>query len=279
MLKSILLSIFGFSFFQDCCAKTIVLSTNNFVSLTGPVTSSSVDDVIKSFNSKNIYEYIQENKNINLYINSPGGSVFAGNHLVQYIKTLQASNVSVDCIGHNFMSMGFVIMQSCTTRYGLFDSIGMQHQMSLGMKGSIENFKNHFGLVERVNNMLIEMEIKKIGMDKQVYLSKILSDWWLYGEENLKSGVVDEMITVRCIPSVMIEKVKKLESFFGFEIEIEMSRCPILTDIKITEKSSKYSNTTEVHDVTHTNINKFYDYINYPINIKDILIEFRMISI
>ena len=147
-------------------SKIFTLGINNFVSLVGPVSSNSVDDLIKSFNNKNIAEYIQEERKITLYINSPGGSVFAGNHLVQYIRTLQLQNISVDCIGQNFMSMGFVIMQSCTRRYAMFDSIGMQHQMSLGMKGNIENFKTHFNLIERVNDMLIDMEIKKIGITK-----------------------------------------------------------------------------------------------------------------
>ena len=138
-------------------ASTITLSSNNFVSLVGPVTASSVNDVIKSFNSKGVIDYMEDNKKINLYINSPGGSVFAGNHLVQYIKTLQDSNIEVNCIAQNFMSMGFVIMQSCTNRYVMFDSIGMQHQMSLGLHGNIENIRSHFSLLDRINNVIIDI--------------------------------------------------------------------------------------------------------------------------
>jgi len=245
--------------------KTITLSSNNFVALVGPVTTSSVDDVIKSFNTKNIYEYIQENKQINLYINSPGGSVFSGNHLVQYIKTLQASNISVDCVGQNFMSMGFIIMQSCSKRYAMFDSIGMQHQMSLGMKGNIENFKNHFNMIERVNNILIDMEITKIGMERNEYLLKILSDWWLYGEENKQQGVVDEMITIRCYPGIMLERVKKTDSFFGFTFELEMSKCPILSEVKISDKSVSLNKTYEI------DVSIFFDFNNYAINAKQII--------
>ena len=240
-------------------SKIFTLNTNNFVSLVGPVSSNSVDDLIKSFNNKNILEYIQEERKIILYINSPGGSVFAGNHLVQYIKTLQLQNISIDCVGQNFMSMAFVIMQSCSKRYAMFDSIGMQHQMSLGMKGNIENFKNHFNLIERVNNMLIEMEISKIGISREAYLENILSDWWSYGFENVKNNIVDEIINVRCTPNVMIERIKKKESLFGFEFEIEMSKCPILNDLKLSER----------------NMSKYYDFENYSINIKKILSDFK----
>jgi len=252
-------------FISETYSKTITLTSNNFVSLIGPVTSHSIDDVIKLFNSKNIVEYIQENKQINLFINSPGGSVYSGNHLVQYIKTLQASNISVDCIGQNFMSMGFVIMQSCSKRYALFDSIGMQHQISLGMKGSIENFKTHFNMIERVNNILIEMEIRKIGINREEYLLKIISDWWIYGEENKESGIVDEIITLKCYPGIMFEKIKKMDSFLGFSFEIEMNKCPIINEIKISDKSMPLNKSLELQLLL------FYDFDNYAINAKQII--------
>jgi ATP-dependent protease ClpP protease subunit len=263
MLRSLITVFLGLVGITTATAKTINLASNNFVSLIGPVTSSSIDDVIKSLNSKTVNEYIQENKQIIVYINSPGGSVFSGNHFVQYIRALQSSNVSVDCIGQNFMSMGFIIMQSCSKRYALFDSIGMQHQMSLGMKGNMENFKSQFHMIERVNNILIDMEIKKIGIDKNEYLSKVISDWWSYGEENLKNGIVDEMITVRCNPSIMLEKVKKTENFLGFTFDIEISKCPILNDVKLSDKfaSLNYSNEILI----------FYDFDNYAINVKQII--------
>ena len=41
------------------CGLLIKLTDNNFVSLIGPVTTNSVNDVIKSLNSKNIIDYMQ----------------------------------------------------------------------------------------------------------------------------------------------------------------------------------------------------------------------------
>ena len=250
-------------------ASTITLSSNNFVSLVGPVTASSVNDVIKSFNSKGVIDYMEDNKKINLYINSPGGSVFAGNHLVQYIKTLQDSNIEVNCIAQNFMSMGFVIMQSCTNRYIMFDSVGMQHQMSLGLRGNIENIRTHFGLLDRINNVIIDMEITKIRMERDVYLKKILSDWWLFGEENVKEGVADKLVTVKCIPSIINEKVKRTDSIFGIDFSIELNKCPILMDIKLIDLESKQS-------VNTTKLFKYYDFVNYPFNVKEIVEKFRL---
>jgi len=268
MLGKILVVLFGL--FNYSFARTINLSNNNFVSLIGPVSQSSVDDTIKSLNSKSIIEYMNDNQNINIYINSPGGSVFAGNHLVQYIRTLQASNINVNCIAQNFMSMAFIIMQSCTNRYVMFDSVGMQHQISFGISGNIENFKTYFGLIERVNNFLIDMEINKIGITKEVYLQKVLSDWWLYGEDNIKYNIADELITLKCNPSILSEKNKKTEYFYGLEYEIELNKCPLIHEIKITDKSSKKSiekNSSKIYEM--------FDFENYPFNVKTILNNFH----
>ena len=250
-------------------ATTITLSANNFVSMVGPVTASSVNDVIKSFNTKGVIDYMEDNKKINLYINSPGGSVFAGNHLVQYIKTLQDSNIEVNCIAQNFMSMGFVIMQSCTNRYVMFDSVGMQHQMSLGLHGNIENIRTHFSLLDRINNVIIDMEINKIKIDREFYLKKILSDWWLFGEESVKEGVADKLVTVKCVPSIINDKVKRNDSIFGNNFSIELNKCPILMDIKLLDMDLK-------NNVNVTKLHKYYDFVNYPFNVKEIVEKFRL---
>ena len=143
------------------------------------------------------------------------------------------------------------------------------------MKGSIENFKSHFNLIERVNDQLTEMEIKRINITKVDYLSKILSDWWLYGIENVAENIADELINVKCSPTIVNEKLKKQESFFGFDIEIEMSKCPILNDIKIIERHSERNGTASVvRESNTTNVEKFYDFDNYIHNVKDIITKF-----
>jgi len=257
MLKNLLL--FGLFVFGVVESKTILLTDNNFVSLLGPVTKSSVDDVIHSFSSRNTYEYMLENKQINLYINSPGGSVFAGAHLVQYIQSLQESGIVVNCIGQNFMSMAFIIMQSCTNRYAMFDSLGMQHQMSLGLKGSIENFRSYFNMIDRVNLILSKMEMHKMSMTQEEYFNKILSDWWSYGEENVKNRIVDEIVTVRCASTIMSDKIKKNMSLFEIDFVIEQYRCPLINDVKVNMR----------------NITKYYDSDNYAINVKEFINKFN----
>jgi ATP-dependent protease ClpP protease subunit len=247
-------------------SKIFTLGINNFVSLVGPVSSNSVDDLIKSFNSKNILEYIQEEGKIILYINSPGGSVFAGTHLIQYINSLKESKIVVNCIGQNFMSMAFIIMQVCDNRYVMFNSIGMQHQMSISINGNIENFKNHFNLLERVNDKLTSIQINKIDMTKDEFKKNTLSDWWLYGHENVEEGVADKLVTIKCHPSIMYQKTKRVDSILNVDFTIELNKCPILVDVKIMDNS--------IQNISK--LNKYYDSINYLFNVKEIVDKFKL---
>jgi ATP-dependent Clp protease protease subunit len=260
MLKKFFYLLASLFLIQESSARTITLTSNNFVSLVGPITKDLVVDTIKSLNQKNINEYMTENKNINIYINSPGGSVFAGNHLIQYIKTLQGENINVSCIGQNFMSMAFIIMQACNKRYVLFDSIGMQHQISLGVKGDIENFKTYFNFIERVNDLLINMETKKIGLDIEKYLSNIMNDWWLFGYENVENNVADELINLKCSQLIIHEKVKQRNNINGAEFYVEGSKCPMINDLVISNR----------------NMTKYYDTDNYSLNVKKILNDFKV---
>jgi hypothetical protein len=151
----------------------------------------------------------------------------------------------------------------------MFDSVGMQHQMSLGLHGNIENIRTHFSLLDRINNVIIDMEITKIKIDREVYLKKILSDWWLFGEESVKEGVADKLVTVRCIPSIINEKVKRTDSIFGNNFSIELNKCPILMDIKLLDMDLK-------NNVNATKLQKYYDFVNYPFNVKEIVEKFRL---
>jgi hypothetical protein len=113
------------------------------------------------------------------------------------------------------------------------------------------------------------MEITKIKMDREIYLQKILSDWWLFGEENVKEGVADKLVNVKCSPLIINEKVKRTDSIFGIDFTIELNKCPILMDIKLLDMDSK-------NNINASKLQKYYDFVNYPFNVKEIVEKFRL---
>lgn len=228
-----LLSLLTFS----TSSKHIHLKPNNFVSLMGPITTSSVDNVIRNFYEPGIQNTLEKQKKIYFYVNSPGGSVHAGTNLIHFMHGLQKNNISIHCIGQNFMSMAFILFQVCDIRYILDNSVGMQHQMSFSLRGNIENMRNYFLLNDDINEDLIEMEIQRIGINYTDYKIKILQDWWIYGKHHIKENTADEIITFDCDKQLIHSFQNRIENFLGMEFEVKIPSCPLFQSIEISNKN------------------------------------------
>jgi ATP-dependent protease ClpP protease subunit len=216
--------------------KHVVLENNQFINLIGPVTRSSVDAILWEWNNPVVQQSMNETKKTTLFINSPGGSVHAGSHLIQYMRSLQNQNITIECIGENFMSMAFVIFQACDYRMVLEHSIGMQHQMSFGMRGNIENIRNVFEMHDTINENIISMEIEKIGIDRQEYNDKIAHDWWIVGYDNIKENTADEVVLFSCaqdLYEIIQVRKEKLSSYNTFYVYTH--KCPLFKDIEVTD--------------------------------------------
>jgi len=198
-------SFFSFFFTDTKTTRHITLDKTNFVSMTGIITTESVDQLIREWLHPTKIKDMKTNGYTVLYIDSYGGSVHAGTRVIEFIRSLQAKDIAVECIGRSFMSMAFVIMQTCDKRYVLQNSVGMQHQMSFGIRGSIESMRNYFDLNDQINSKLVDLQTKRIGIDKAAFEKKTAHDWWLYGEKNVKENVADETVIVSCSDDVSIE--------------------------------------------------------------------------
>ena len=136
-------------------------------------------------------------KDIHLYINSPGGSVTAGMAIydtMQYIKC----DVSTICIGMA-ASMGAFLLSGGTKgkRYALPNSEIMIHQPLGGTQGQateIEIAARHIlKTKEKLNKMLSE----NTGKPLDVIAADTDRDNWMTAEEACAYGLIDSVITNR----------------------------------------------------------------------------------
>ncbi|MBR0087064.1 MAG: ATP-dependent Clp endopeptidase proteolytic subunit ClpP [Lachnospiraceae bacterium] len=134
------------------------------------------------------------NKDISLYINSPGGSISAGMAIydtMQYIKC----DVSTICVGMA-ASMGAFLLAGGTKgkRYSLPNSEILIHQPLGGAQGQateIEIAARHILKIrEKMNNMLAGFT----GQDLETIKQDTDRDNWMDAEEALKYGLIDEII-------------------------------------------------------------------------------------
>lgn len=194
------------------------MTAKNTVVLRGEVTSSSISRVIRQINESS-------EKELYLFITSPGGSIIAGNQLVYLLKTTEKK---ITCVANIAVSMAFVILQACENRVVLPHAIVMQHVASYGLRGEAPNNLSRVKFLHRMLKQMDEAQAKRIGMSYKEFKSKIRNDWWLFGDESVKSNVADRVGTVKCSPELTKSRIKEKVQVFIFTIDVVWSGCPLV---------------------------------------------------
>jgi ATP-dependent Clp protease protease subunit len=136
-------------------------------------------------------------KDISLYINSPGGSVYAGMAIydtMQYIKP----DVQTICAGVA-MSMGAMLLSGGAKgkRMALKHSRILIHQVSSGFQGQATDIEIHakevIELRKRMDELLAEntgQTLEKVSLDTE-------RDYFMSGDEAVKYGLIDRVLEKR----------------------------------------------------------------------------------
>lgn len=133
-------------------------------------------------------------KDIKLYVNSPGGSVTAGLAIydtMQYIKP----DVSTICIGMA-ASMGAVLLTAGAKgkRFCLPNSEVMIHQVMGGTEGQASDIKIHAERIIRMKDKLNMILSKHSGKDSKTVERDADRDYFMTAEEAVAYGLVDKVI-------------------------------------------------------------------------------------
>ncbi len=136
-------------------------------------------------------------KDINFYINSPGGSVTAGMAIydtMNYIK----SDVSTICIGMA-ASMGAFLLAGGTKgkRFALPNSEIMIHQPSGGARGQATDIKIVADNIIRTRRRLNEILAKNTGKPLEVIEVDTERDHYMMAEEAKEYGIIDGILVHR----------------------------------------------------------------------------------
>lgn len=137
------------------------------------------------------------NKDVTLYINSPGGSVYDG---LAIYDTMQFIKCDVSTVGVGMQaSMGAFLMSSGAKgkRFLLPNTAVMIHQPSAGTRGKVTDMeidlKQSIALKKRLHEILAKntgRSIKQIDTDAD-------RDYWMSSAEAVKYGIADKVIDKR----------------------------------------------------------------------------------
>jgi ATP-dependent protease ClpP protease subunit len=224
MIWKVLFYIFPLvsSIFNNISYKVLDFNSRNLITIRGPIQGSSSTNWISLMNDRD-----PDIDTMYIYLSSPGGSVLEGNKIVDQIKTLQLNGVNVICVADFAASMAFIILQACPTRLALPSSILMQHQMSLGLKGNLENVNNYLDFIHLINDNLEKMQADRMNMTEVEFKNKVMNDWWIPGHMAKKFNAVDDLVMVKCAKELIPKREKiTVNTFFG-TVDITYSKCPI----------------------------------------------------
>lgn len=136
-------------------------------------------------------------KDIQLYINSPGGSITAGMAIydtMQYVKC----DVSTICVGMA-ASMGAFLLSSGAKgkRIALPNSEIMIHQPSAGTQGQITDMSLHLKRLETIKKRLNKILAANTGKPEEVVAADCERDNFMLAEEALEYGLIDKILASR----------------------------------------------------------------------------------
>jgi ATP-dependent Clp protease protease subunit len=138
--------------------------------------------------------YADPKKDIKLYINSPGGTVYDG---LAIYDTIQFISPDVQTIGIGLQaSMGSFLLSSGTKgkRFALPNSRIMIHQPSSGTQGKVTDQEISLRESIFVKKQLNEMLAKNTGQKLSKIEKDMERDFWMSSEEALAYGIIDEVI-------------------------------------------------------------------------------------
>jgi len=199
-------------------APKVVLTEKNLVVLRGSVTSESVAKISHQILSS-------PEKELYLYISSPGGSVIAGQSLIYAIQT---SGKKIHCVVSVGISMAFSITQGCTTRLVMPHSIMMQHVASYGLEGQDPNNRTFLKFLTDMLEEMDKAQAERLGLSLKVFKEKTRDDWWLYGTSAVKNKAADSVAEVSCSRELAQKTYREKIRVFVFSVDVEWSACPLI---------------------------------------------------
>ena len=157
---------------------------------------TGIDDYVANIiNAQLLFlESVDSKKDIQIYLNSPGGSVYAGLGIydtMQYVK----SPVSTICIGQA-ASMGSFLLAAGEKghRFSLPNARIMVHQPSAGFQGQATDIQIHANEISYVKKRLNEIYAKHTGKDIKSIQEALERDKFMSPEEAKDFGIIDKVV-------------------------------------------------------------------------------------
>lgn len=202
----------------------VVLEKKNTLAFRDVVSASSVTNLQKA--ALKMSAQLSKNDVIYLFLDTPGGSIVAGEQLITTLKGLPQE---VKTITSFAASMGFITVQSLGERLVLPNGILMSHRAYVGIEGQMPGEFNSQAKFwnEAVEDIEIGMAAR-MGLPLAEYQKLIHSEYWVKGPKSVKANAADRVVNVSCGSDLNGTYDDSIDTIFG-PIKVTWSECPLVT--------------------------------------------------
>ncbi len=136
-------------------------------------------------------------RDINLYVNSPGGSVYAGLAIIDAMNMIRP-DIATYCVGMA-ASFGTVILCSGAEgkRYALPNATVMMHQVMGGVQGQASDLEIHAREALRLQATIRNIFVEKTGQPSEKISQDTDRDYFMTALEAKEYGLIDDVLTGR----------------------------------------------------------------------------------
>lgn len=219
-MNQLVIGLIGLLIGSFAHAETIELTKENSVVLRGEVDAMSVAKV-----QAELFKKAEAGNDLYLVLDTPGGSVDAGNSLIDSVKGMK---VKVHTVTLFAASMGFQIVQNFGDRLVTRSGVLMSHRASGGVQGHMPGEIN-----TRMSFYMDDLErldlaaAKRMKMPLKAYQSLIRDEYWTQGRKAVKERAADRVVDVRCGSDMTGTTDETIYTFFG-PVKVTMSECPLI---------------------------------------------------
>lgn len=166
------------------------LLKDRIIFITGEITDELANLVV----SELLYLDSINNEDINIYINSKGGSVTAGLSIYDTMNYIN-SNVSTTVIGLAASMASFILAAGTKgKRYALENSEVMIHEVLGGTQGKATNIKLETDRIIKIRDKMNKLLSNLTGKSYKKICKDTQKDFFMSAEEALNYGIIDKII-------------------------------------------------------------------------------------
>lgn len=160
------------------------------LTLGGPVAEASIfaDETINSADIANVLDDV--NKDVVIRLNSPGGDVFQGIEIYNYLKN-HSSNITVEVTALAASAASIIAMAADSIVMEKGASI-MVHEAATLAIGNKADIKKTLNALETIDESIVDIYQEKTGLDREEISQMMSEETWFTAKDAVDKGFADE---------------------------------------------------------------------------------------